>query len=51
MADTSRQVNPRIPVQVFDKLEEEALKKGLSVTTLAGNILEDHAEKKSLKEE
>ena len=51
MTDTSRQVNPRIPVQVFDKLEEEALKKGLSITTLAGNILEDYAEKKSLKEE
>ena len=51
MADTSRQINPRIAVPTFDKLELEAQKKGLTITTLAGQILEEHANKKALKEE
>ena len=51
MADTSRQINPRISVSTFDKLEVEAQKKDLTITALAGKILEDHADKKALKEE
>ena len=51
MADTSRQINSRISISVFDKLESEAQKKGLTITTLACKILEEHADKKALKEE
>ena len=51
MADTSRQINPRISVPIFDKLEIEAQRKGLTITSLTGNILEDYVNKRTLKEE
>jgi len=51
MADTSRQINPRIGVSIFEKLEIESQRKGLTITSLAGNILEDYVNKRTLKEE
>lgn len=49
MPDNLRQLNPRIPKDVFDTLESEAKRKDIAITTFAGKIIEEYAKKKMLK--